>query len=84
MILATHIVIAVFAVIMSLAAYAAANNTYLKASYGLLAGTIASGAVLVVASPVSLAHACVSGLAITATVTVLGIVTRRKLAAQEI
>lgn len=84
MILATHIVIAVFAVIMSLAAFAAASNTYLKTSYALLAGTIASGAVLVVASPVSLAHACVSGLLITVTVTALGIVTRRKLATQEI
>lgn len=84
MILAIHIVIAVSAVIMSLAAYAAANNTYLKTSYALLAGTIASGAVLVVASPVSLAHACVSGLLITATVAALGLVTRRKLATQDI
>ncbi len=80
MILLPHIIIALASVAFSTYAAFAPSQTKLRASYGLLAGTLITGTWLVVSSHAAILSACVTGLAYTGIVTTLLAVANRRLA----
>ena len=80
MILITHIIIALATVIASGWAAITPSTKTIQAAHALLAGTIVSGTVLVFMSPMTLTHACASGLAVTVVALALTRVARGRLA----
>lgn len=79
MLLILHILVALTSVAAATYAFVGPSKTKLNASYTLVALTITSGTYLVFSAGTSLRHACASGLAYLAAVTVVLISARRKL-----
>ena len=63
MALVLHIVIAMVSVLFTTYVYVSPSATKLKASYGLIALTIASGTYLIVTTPAHMIQACMTGMA---------------------
>jgi len=83
MILLSHIIIALASVGYTTYVFFSPSTAKLRASYALVAMTIASGTYLVVSNPASMLHTCISGLAYTGAVTVGILAVRHKLAAEK-
>jgi len=86
MILLAHILIALASVGIASLTYFKPTTARLGASYGLILATIASGTVLIVTSPATLLHACVSGLLYVTVISIMTIATHarvRKLAKEQ-
>lgn len=83
MVLLIHIAIAIISLIIAVVLLARPSQALVKTELGLIAGTIASGAVLVLQGA-SLLHLCISGLLFTSlsVVAVVIAVRRMKLATQ--
>lgn len=80
MILTLHIVIALGSIFLSTYLFLRPSNRLFLASYSAVGATIASGSLLLLSQPISLTHACVSGLTYTAFTLVAIATARRKLA----
>ena len=80
MLIILHILIVLSALAISLMAVVRPGAGVVRASYALLAGTVASGALLVIMQPQTLTHACVSGLIVTVASLAMTRVAVRKLA----
>ncbi len=79
MILLTHILIALTSLVITAYAFVSPSQATLRASYALVALTIATGTYVAVANPMHIAQACVSGLVYTGVVMATLVATRRKL-----
>lgn len=66
MLLIIHVLIALSGLAAAGLALLRPSNTKINTSYGLLAGTIFSGVLLIVIAHASILHTCVSGLTFTA------------------
>ncbi len=66
MLLVVHVVVAVTGLIVASAAFAHPSLAKIKASYGLLVGTLLSGSLLIFAANASILRTCMSGLLYTA------------------
>ena len=75
-----HIVVAVSGLLMSTILYLKPSKTKYNLSSGFLAMTLVSGAILVVANPVTLVKSCILGLAYTAFVVSMLYLSSKKLA----
>lgn len=79
MVISLHILIAIITIISAVAAVARPNNTLRTSSYVLLAGTLASGVLLVAIGQGTLTHVCMSGLALSAaTIAMTGLSSARQ------
>lgn len=78
--LMVHILLGVASIAVGAVALAAKKSSLLKVQIGAFAGTIASGIGLVVISPSSLVHLCVSGAIFSAITIGLMMATSRRLA----
>lgn len=79
MIILTHIIIALASIALATGALVAPTRKKLATSYGFIAATIASGMVLLMVSPSSSLHACVTGTVYLAAVSVVTIATHRRI-----
>jgi hypothetical protein len=84
MILPIHIVAALAGLACATYLFFRPSQTVLKTSYGLLAGTLASGTVLAISTGSHLLEACMMGLLYTGAVSLGILAARRKLAAQKV
>jgi hypothetical protein len=66
MLLVAHIVVAVAGLITASAAFVRPSQSKIQASYGLLAGTLLSGSLLIIVANASILRTCMSGLLYTA------------------
>lgn len=82
MILPLHIVIALLSVVVSGITYARPAKRLFNTSYALVAGTLATGTMLVLSAPAHLGTACVSGLVYLALVSALIGAARAKVSAR--
>ncbi len=82
MILLLHVFIALSSIAYSTYAFFAPTARKLHVSYGLVAATLASGTWLVVSTHASLVQSCISGLVYLATLSVVLVAARYKLAKQ--
>jgi len=80
MILPIHIIIALASVIFTSYVFLSPTQKKLRATYGLIGLTLASGIALVVTSPAHIIQACVSGLVYVCLVTIATVAARLKLA----
>jgi hypothetical protein len=80
MIILLHVTIALLSIICTTYGYVRPTSKNLRASYALIALTIASGTYLVVSEPAAMLHTCMTGLAYLAIVSLGIFMTRRKLA----
>jgi uncharacterized lipoprotein YbaY len=80
MILLLHIIIALTSVAFTTYLMFAPSRTKLRASYALVAATLASGTLLVVQHPAHLLQSCLSGFTYTLLMTALVAVVRYRLA----
>jgi hypothetical protein len=80
MILVVHILTALVSVVVSTSLLLAPSETRLKVSYGLIAGTFASGTILIISAGSHLLETCLMGLAYSAFTVVATIVASRKMA----
>ena len=83
MALLLHITIAILSIIMSGAAALLPSKTKLTISYGLVAGTLASGTYLVMSTGSALLQACVTGLVYLGVVFAILILAKHRLLAAE-
>lgn len=77
-----HIIIAVTSLSLAVLALTKPQQTLIRINYGMIATTIATGAVLVVEGH-SLLHVCLAGSSYTAAAVAMNIAARRRLLAQE-
>jgi hypothetical protein len=84
MALIIHISIAFSSLAFSTYLIFAPSRNKLKLSYGLIAGTLASGTILVLANTSHLVTACISGLFYLGCVLTLNVYAQNKLAAKKI
>lgn len=80
MLILTHIILALSAVGLSIFANVNPSNGKLKASYGLAAGTLTTGVLLIVIGGASIVRTCLTGIVFFGIVTILNETARRKLA----
>ncbi len=80
LILITHIIIALSGIVSSGLAYLSPSQARLNLSYGLVAGTLASGTYLVISTSSGLVSSCVTGLAYFVVVSLAIIGAKNKLA----
>ncbi len=80
LILITHIIIAIAGIVSSGIAYLSPSQARLNLSYGLVAGTLASGTYLVISTSSDLVSSCVTGLVYLAGVSLAIIGAKNKLA----
>jgi hypothetical protein len=78
-----HVVIAVSSVLYSSIVLLSPNEKKLKASYGLVAATVASGTYLIISMPSHLVSACFSGLTYLAVVMTLTLASHYRLASKK-
>lgn len=77
--LISHIVIALSGMVLATLAYIKPTRAKVTASYGLIAGTIFSGTILIAASHSAILKSCITGLVYLAFVGALAILAQRKL-----
>lgn len=82
MILALHIVIAVFSLVFAAYGFFAPSKTKLSVNYVLLVLTLVSGSYLVVSAPAHMTEGCMMGLFYTLIMIGASIATKRKLQAE--
>ena len=80
LILITHVVLALSSIILSGLSYIKPSQARLNLSYGLVAGTLASGTYLVISTSSGLLPSCVTGLAYLAIVSLAIFAAKYKLA----
>ncbi len=80
MILTTHIILAISALVLSTINFFAPANSRLKISYLMAAGTLSSGVLLIVFSNAGIIKTCLTGIAFFAVVSLLNELARNKLA----
>jgi hypothetical protein len=78
MIIILHVAIATLSLICTTYAYLRPTSSSTRASYALIALTVASGFYLVWSEPAQMLHTCMTGLAYLAVVSVGVFATRRK------
>lgn len=83
MLLIVHIFLALSALALSVIANFLPTTGKLKASYGLAAGTLASGVLLIVVNNASVLRTCLTGIVFFGIVSILNETARHKLAVQE-
>ena len=83
MVVLIHVIIALTSITVASFLFFKPSAPLMKYSYGLIAGTVASGSFLVVMSPSHALHACVAGLVYTAIVTAATLAARVKLVRQQ-
>lgn len=83
MLILLHVILALSALAVAIAASFSPADNKLKASYGLAFGTLSSGVLLIVVNHASVLRTCMTGIFFFAVVTVLNETTRRKLAVEE-
>lgn len=79
--LITHITIALSSIAIASLGYIRPSHRTLHISYVSIAATLISGTVLIIASQSGMLRSCLTGIAYTAGVTYVSILTRHKLAA---
>ena len=84
MILVLHIAVAVSSLVFAALTYVSPSKSKVKAQYGLIAATLATGTVLVLSTGSHLMSACISGLAYLSAVSVFVFASKRKLSKQNI
>lgn len=84
MLLALHIFIALTSVAWATVTFFKPAQSKFLLSYGLIAGTLISGTVLVFAADVSILRVCMSGLVYTSLVSVVTVAAHRKFATEKI
>lgn len=80
MLIIIHAVLALSALTLSVVANFKPGTSKLNASYGLAAGTLSTGVLLIVLSHASIIRTCLTGIAFFGVVSVLNETARRKLA----
>ena len=86
-ILLIHIIIAVSSIVIASIVFFKPSIKRIGISYGFIVGTVASGTALLIATPSSILHTCLSGLFYITVVSIITIATHvrvRKLAHEEI
>ncbi len=83
MLILIHVILALSALALSAFNNFKPQADRLKASYGLAAGTLTSGILLIVFSHASIIRTCLTGIAFFGIVSVLNETARRRLALQE-
>jgi hypothetical protein len=79
-----HIILALSALALSIYCYFNPSNGKLKVSYGLAAGTLASGVLLIFVNNASVLRTCLTGIIFFGVVSVLNEAARSKLVAEYI
>lgn len=82
MLILTHVILALSALALSAGANLRPSKNKLKISYGLAAGTLTSGVLLIVLNNVSIIRTCVTGIVFFGLVTFLNELARRKMILQ--
>lgn len=84
MILALHIVIAVFSLVFAAYGFFSPSKTKLTINYILIALTLTTGSYLVVLAPAHMTEGCMIGLFYTLVMVVATVAARRKLQAERV
>lgn len=80
MVVLLHVIIALSSITLSSYLFFKPSKKAMKASYGLIAGTVASGSYLIVTSPAHMLETCTVGLIYLGIVVAATLATRAKLA----
>lgn len=83
MVVLIHVIIALASITLASYLFFKPSARLMKYSYGLIAGTVASGSYLIVMSPSHIIEVCTVGLVYTAIVTAATLATRVKLIRQQ-
>lgn len=79
MILLAHIIIALASVAWASVTFIKPTHKKIKASYGLIAATVASGTALVIVDSSAMLHTCIAGLVYVVTISAVTIAAQVKL-----
>lgn len=83
MLILVHVVLALSALVLSAAANFMPSSRKLRASYGLAAGTLTSGLLLIVINHASVLRTCLTGIVFFGIVSILNETARQKLVPEE-
>lgn len=83
MLILTHIILALGALALSTLANFMPSANKLKISYGLAAGTLSTGVLLIVVSGADILRTCLTGIVFFGIVSILNETARKRLATQE-
>ncbi len=82
MLILTHIILALSALALSVTAVFLPSKNKLRVSYGLAAGTLSSGALLIIINNASVLRTCLTGILFFGIVSILNETARHKLASE--